>query len=254
MFSILNLPVAISVATKSFERGEMTTPSRVALFIDAENTSSKDASRVIEICRKHGKLSISRCYGGAASLKKWEKANAEHHIVPMLTLPSATKANAGDFAMTIDAVSLLHRGLFDQAVIASSDADFTQLAIHIREHGKGVHGIGETKAPKSLQTACDSFVELNQRPSTAAKANAPPAPAAKKVKVLAPSPKPQILNAQLEQTFKAMSADGPVSLGQFGKRFKLDHPQIDLGKGKLKKTLVAAGFEVDDKQTIKPAA
>ena len=117
---------------------------RIALFIDAENASAKHLPAYFKLCRDLGKPAIARCYGNAASLKKWEKAITEHHLMPMLTPPSASKENASDFALTIDAVSLLHRGLYDHAVVATSDADFTQLAIHIREHGKG-------KLKKSLQ-------------------------------------------------------------------------------------------------------
>ena len=135
----------------------MTTRPRVALFIDAENASARYVADYLERCGELGKLTIARCYGGTAGLKKWDKAMKDHHIVPMQTPPGASKENASDFALTIDAVSLLHRGLFDHAVIASSDADFMQLAIHIREQGKGIDGLGESKATKPLQSAFDKF-------------------------------------------------------------------------------------------------
>ena len=135
----------------------MTPKPRVALFIDAENASAKYVTDYLRRCGELGKLTIARCYGGAAGLKKWDKAMKDHHIMPMQTPPGASKENASDFALTIDAVSLLHRGLFDHAVIASSDADFTQLAIHIREHGKGIDGLGESKSKESLRSAFDTF-------------------------------------------------------------------------------------------------
>ena len=135
----------------------MTTRPRVALFIDAENASARYVPDYLKRCGELGKLTIARCYGGTAGLKKWDKAMKDHHIVPMQTPPGASKENASDFALTIDVVSLLHRGLFDHAVIASSDADFMQLAIHIREQGKGIDGMGESKATKPLQSAFDKF-------------------------------------------------------------------------------------------------
>ena len=47
--------------------------------------------------------------------------------------------------------------MFDHAVIVSSDGDFTQLAIHIRENGRGIDGIGEDKSTEFLQSAFDKF-------------------------------------------------------------------------------------------------
>jgi hypothetical protein len=149
----------------------MTIGPKVALFVDSENASAAHLPEYLELCRKLGRLIIARCYGGSVGLKKWEKAIAEHHLVPILMPPSANKQNASDFALTIDVVSLLHRDKFDHAVIASSDADFTLLAIHIREHGKGVDGIGEAKATRKFQTAFDNFTEVGARQSPKAHAS-----------------------------------------------------------------------------------
>lgn len=146
----------------------MKNQTRVALFIDAENASPKHLSRYIEFCEKKGTLAIKHCYGTQAGLTSWEEFMKEHHVRPIMTPPGATiKSNATDFALTIDAVSLLHRGMFDCAVIASSDSDFIQLACHIREHGKPVHGLGEAKATEALRSAFDSYqvIEEPQKPS-----------------------------------------------------------------------------------------
>lgn len=149
--------------------------ARIALFIDGENTSPKLVTQALGHCTALGRLTIRRIYGNADSLKKWALAATEHCIVPVQTPPSAKKQNASDFALTIDAVTLLHRGLFDHAVIMSSDADFILLAMHIRENGTPVSGMGEAKTPKSLQSAFDDFILLDQeKPKPAARA-APPA-------------------------------------------------------------------------------
>ncbi len=244
------------------------TNSLVALFIDSENASPRHVDQVIAACRTLGHLTILRCYGGAAGLKKWEKANAEHHIVSVMTLASAAKANASDFALTIDAVSLLHRDMFDHAVIVSSDADFTQLAIHIREHGKGVHGIGEAKAAMSLKTSFDTFTLLSaavaKRAKTLAAAKPAPRPATRTPampKAKAPlaavrkaakpqSPPKEIPKQELLQTYEKLAATGTVSLGVFGKFFRADYPDIEVGKGKLKKMLLNIGLNVDDKNLV----
>lgn len=221
----------------------MTVEARIALFIDAENASAKHLSHYLKLTKELGRPTIKRCYGDAASLKKWEKAITEHHLMPMFTPPSANKENASDFALTIDAVSLLHHNLFDHAVIASSDADFTQLAMHIRENGKKVDGIGEAKAATSLQLAFDRFSVIGA-PIAKKSAMAKPVPA---LATASPTPTHK---RELHATFDRLSKTGRVTLATFGKAFKQDHPHIDLGKGKLKKTLLSIGMGVNDQQEV----
>jgi|GEM_PF-6316682 len=83
-----------------------------------------------------------------------------HDIFPMMTPPSATKTNATDFSLTIDAVCLLHRYMFEHAVIASNDAHFIQLALHMREHGRRVTGIGTEHAKDDLVKVYDRFIDI----------------------------------------------------------------------------------------------
>lgn len=167
----------------------MAETKRVALFIDAENASPSHVEAFRERARELGKLTIARCYGSATALLAWEPAMTKHHLIPVQTPPSANKANASDFALTIDAVSLLHRDLFDHALIASSDADFTLLVVHIREHGKGIYGIGETKARPSLKSAFDKFTLIaataTSKPDTKTSAKLQPKTESK------PQPQPQ---------------------------------------------------------------
>ncbi len=75
-------------------------------------------------------------------------------------------------------MSLLHRGLFDTAIIASSDADFAPLALHIREHGRGLYAMGDGKKLKpAYRSLFDGVFEFTPKPrKSAAKAAAPAAP------------------------------------------------------------------------------
>jgi hypothetical protein len=217
--------------------------TRVALFIDAENASAKYVSEYLARCHELGTLTISRCYGGAAGLKKWEKAMAEHHIMPMQTPPSASKENASDFALTIDAVSLLHRGLFDHAVVASSDADFIQLAIHIREQGKDVDGIGESKASSKLQKAFNKFTIIPATPAKKTRAaKSPPKPAAKSGRE-APIDAPL-----LQKLYDEIATHGRVTLRQFGGKLGTNLPRgYRKGHGTLADYLKNSGlFEVSN--------
>src|SRR4026209_1474094 len=108
-----------------------TSSQRIALLIDAENADPRQFKTVMERVAELGRPGIKRAYGNPLALKKWERTLAEHQIVPVLTPPSAAKRNASDFALTIDAVGLLHDGRYDHLCIVTSDADFTLLAIHM---------------------------------------------------------------------------------------------------------------------------
>lgn len=207
---------------------------RVALFIDAENISADYLPDCLARCRQLGTPTIARCYGGSARLKQWKKAMVEHHIVHMPTPPGVGK-NASDFALTIDAVSLLHRDMFDHAVIASSDADFTQLAIHIRKHGKGVYGVGEAKTPAGLQKAYDQFwpVDKELLKSTTAKkpaASSDHRPAATKAS--------DIDTKKLRAIYSELAADGKTVMYQpFIKKLSEQMPGYEKGRGGWKKVL-----------------
>lgn len=226
----------------------MTTRPRVALFIDAENASAKYAADYIQKCGELGKLTIARCYGGAAGLRKWEKAMKDHHIVPMQTPPGAAKENASDFALTIDAVSLLHRGQFDHAVIASSDADFMQLAIHIREHGKGIDGLGESKATKPLQSAFDTFTIIPAAATKRAPAPRPaPAPARK------PAARPAIDTEMLMDIYRKLSANGKaVTPRVFGTELSIKMPNYKKGHRTLENFLRNSGIFKIENGAIRP--
>ena len=162
--------------------------ARVALLIDAENASSRYCEDYVQRAAELGKVTIMRCYGGPTSLKKWDTAMKAFHIRPMATPPVADKANASDFALTIDAVALLHQGLLDCAVVASSDQDFVQLALHVREQGAGIHGIGERKSPLSYRGSFDTFTIIPPPSRKKEEVALPPAPEPKERAVAAKTP------------------------------------------------------------------
>lgn len=226
----------------------MTTRPRVALFIDAENASARYVTDYLARCGELGKLTIARCYCGPAGLKKWDKAMKDHHIVPMQTPPGAAKENASDFALTIDAVALLHRGLFDHAVIASSDADFMQLAIHIREQGKGIDGLGESKATKPLQSAFDKFTVIPAAAPKRISAPRPsPAPARK------PAARPAIDTDMLMDIYRKLSANGKVVTPRvFGTELSVKMPNYKKGHRTLENFLRHSGVFKLEHGVIRP--
>jgi hypothetical protein len=225
----------------------MTKP-RVALFIDAENASARYVTDYLQRCGELGKLTIARCYGGPAGLKKWDKAMAEHHLMPMQTPQGGKKENASDFALTIDVVSLLHRGQFDHAVIVSSDVDFTQLAIHIRENGKGVDGIGEGKSKTFLRSAFDRFTIV---PATAAKKAPAPKPSPAPVRKLAA--RPAIDTEMLMDIYRKLSANGKaVTPRVFGTELAVKMPNYKKGHRTLENFLRNSGVFKLENGVIRP--
>lgn len=172
----------------------------------------------------------------------------DHHIVPMQTSPGAAKENASDFALTIDVVSLLHRGLFDHAVIASSDADFMQLAIHIREQGKGIDGLGESKATKPLQSAFDKFTII---PAAAPKRAPAPKPSSAPAKKLASAP--AIDTAMLLDIYRKLSANGKaVTPRVFGTELSVKMPNYKKGHRTLENFLRHSGLFKIENGVIRP--
>ena len=104
-----------------------------------------------------------RIYGDWSDvrLKSWKDALLNNSIIPIQQYSYTTGKNATDSAMIIDAMDLLYGGNLDGFCIVSSDSDFTRLAARLREAGKLVIGMGESKALGPFVKACDQFKYLD---------------------------------------------------------------------------------------------
>jgi len=133
---------------------------RLAILIDAENTSARIAPGLFQEIAKIGEASVRRIYGdfSRTNLKPWTDILAAHAIMPHQNFAYTTGKNASDIALVIDAMDLLHSGRLDGFCLVSSDSDFTRLAARIREQGLDVYGFGEQKTPESFVRACRRFV------------------------------------------------------------------------------------------------
>lgn len=133
---------------------------RLAVLIDAENTSARIADGLFDEIAKIGEASVRRIYGDftANRSKGWADLLQKHAIIPQQQFAYTTGKNASDIALVIDAMDLLHSGRFDGFCLVSSDSDFTRLAARIREQGVDVFGFGEQKTPESFRQACRRFV------------------------------------------------------------------------------------------------
>lgn len=133
---------------------------RLAVLIDADNTSAKIADGLFEEIAKIGEASVRRIYGDFSSSrsKGWADILAKYAIIPQQQFAYTTGKNASDITLVIDAMDLLHSGRFDGFCLVSSDSDFTRLAARIREEGIDVFGFGEQKTPESFRQACRRFL------------------------------------------------------------------------------------------------
>ena len=136
--------------------------TRLAVLIDADNASYQTAGALFEEVAKIGEASLRRIYGDFTSprLKGWSDVLARHAIVPSQSFAYTSGKNASDIALVIDAMDLLHSGIYDGFCIVSSDSDFTRLAQRLREAGAEVYGFGKKTTPESFVQACRRFFDV----------------------------------------------------------------------------------------------
>jgi len=135
---------------------------RIAVLIDADNTSPKHAEALLEEVAKYGVPTVKRAYGDWTDkhLSGWRGEVPKYAIQPMLQIAHTTGKNSTDSALIIDAMDLLYSGNVDAFALVSSDSDFTSLAIRLRGSGRTVYGMGLRKTPQSLRQAVDRFIFL----------------------------------------------------------------------------------------------
>lgn len=228
---------------------------RLAVLIDADNTSPKVADALFDEVARIGEASLRRIYGDFSRGQQsgWEKVLARHAILAQQQFAYTTGKNSTDIALVIDAMDLLHSGRFDGFCLVSSDSDFTRLAARIREQGVDVYGIGRSSTPESFRQACTRFI-FSENFVAEREASAAPGTA------LRPLDKATalILKAleQMEET-----ADGWFHLGETGQRLSKLSPEFDtrsFGHAKLSDLVQATGrFELSrtgQRVNIRPKA
>ncbi|HEY1385863.1 MAG TPA: NYN domain-containing protein [Dongiaceae bacterium] len=193
---------------------------RLAVLIDADNTSAKIADRLFEEIAQLGEASVRRIYGDftRTELGGWTKLLAKHAIIAHQQFAYVTGKNASDIALVIDAMDLMHSGRFDGFCLVSSDSDFTRLAARIREQGLDVFGFGARKTPESFRQACRRFIYTENLLMSA------PAEASVAPEKSTPSAAIPLLKTAIGQMD---SEDGWVGLGALGNRLANLAPDFD---------------------------
>ncbi|MFT6829202.1 MAG: hypothetical protein ACJAV6_000015 [Candidatus Paceibacteria bacterium] len=151
-----------SFFSKSAYTNTMKTDQNLAVLIDADNIPSAYVKEMMEEIAKYGKPTVKRIYGDwtKPQVTKWKNILLENALSPIQQYGYTTGKGATDSAMIIDAMDILYSDKVDGFCIASSDSDFTRLAMRLREAGKHVIGIGEKKTPEPFIVACDRFIYL----------------------------------------------------------------------------------------------
>ncbi len=137
---------------------------RLALLIDAENTSSKYIDAIISELKKYGVITYQRMYGDFTNpaLADWHKKALNHAIVPIQQPRYSSGKNASDIMLVIDAMDILYQDKTDGFCIVTSDSDFTRLVNRLREEGMLVIGMGKSDASKTFIAACNEYKFLDK--------------------------------------------------------------------------------------------
>jgi uncharacterized LabA/DUF88 family protein len=199
---------------------DLSRSKRLAVLIDADNTSARITDGLFEEIAKLGEATVRRLYGDFSSdrMKGWSAVLSKHAITEHQQRSYTSGKNASDIALVIDAMDLLHSGRFEGFCLVSSDSDFTRLASRLREEGVDVYGFGEKKTPESFRQACKRFIYTeNLTPASSDKSK-------KKTSRKTPKAAIDIISkaiAQLDQD------DGWVTLSAVGKQISQLAPDFD---------------------------
>lgn len=133
---------------------------KLAVLIDADNSSVNSIPLILEEVAKYGIASVKRVYGDWSNerLSKWRDILLPNAITPVQQFAYTVGKDATDMGMIIDAMDLLYSGALEGFCIISSDSDFTPLASRIRESGLVVYGFGRKQTPEAFRKACDKFI------------------------------------------------------------------------------------------------
>lgn len=134
-----------------------------AVLIDADNISYRYIKKILDELPNDAVATYRRIYGDWTNptLASWKQPLLDHSFTPIQQYSYTSGKNATDSAMIIDAMDILYADKVDGFCIVASDSDYTRLASRLRESGKTVIGMGETKTPTPFIHACNQFKYLD---------------------------------------------------------------------------------------------
>jgi len=224
--------------------------TRLAVLIDADNTSPKLIKEMFEELASYGTITVKRAYGDwtTPNLNGWRSVLLGNAISPQQQFAYTYGKNATDSALIIDAMDLLYSGNVEGFAIVSSDSDFTPLATRLRESGKRVIGVGRRTTPKAFVEACERFVFLEV---LGADSEAP-----EQATESAKDDQPRPLQSVLTKALNKVDTDDEdwASLSALGNHLNRTDPSFDArsyGFGKLSDLVKAQSF-IESKTVTAP--
>lgn len=220
---------------------------KFALLIDSDNISADYIKIILQELSKYGTVTYKRIYGDwtRSTSNKWKDVLLANSINPVQQYSYTTGKNATDSAMIIDAMDILYSGHVTGFCLASSDSDFTRLAMRLRESGMYVIGMGERKTPEPFRSACEKFVllDLVSNVDTPAK-NSQKVSAEAATDALTPL-------SEIEQALVKIITDNgndgtSMDIGELGSRLSKMYPSFDVRNyeyTKFSKFLEASEFK-----------
>ena len=135
---------------------------KIALFIDAENISSRFGNLIMDNLEKRGEVFIRRIYGNweKPSLRKWNDCILHYGLRTVHQIDFSSGKNATDMSLIVDVMDVLHKNQADIFAIVSNDSDYTPLAVRLREYGVYLIVIGRKDSSVSFKSACSEFKKL----------------------------------------------------------------------------------------------
>ena len=139
---------------------ECQSQSKLALFIDAENTKP-DFEQLLSFCSSYGEICIARIYGHRDLLRhpRWQRECNQFQLE--LVFAEKGRKNSADMLLAVDAVEVLYlKPEITTYIIASMDYDFLPLVHRLRKHQKITIGISTRYPPALLRSAFHEYHTL----------------------------------------------------------------------------------------------
>jgi len=149
------------IPTSTYLKGQS---MNIAILIDAENIDPVYAKQIFACAESKGTIVVREIYGAGIALNEWSNAILQYVLHTNMTLKPSKFKNSSDIALVIGAMDLLveratHGLTIDAVIIASSDSDYSTLAIRLRSSGIDVIGMGkEGHINPSWPMACSEFI------------------------------------------------------------------------------------------------
>ena len=158
---------------KAQQRSQLPKFTSMAVLIDGENVDRQKVEAILARLGQLGTIATKRVYGDWSQdkLKLWSDVVSMCALRTMHHFVHSTQKNTTDIAMVIDAMDLLHTGNYDAFAIVSSDGDFSNLAVRIRNEDKVVIGVGQNKTNYNFVSICNIFINQDKLASSVDTAN-----------------------------------------------------------------------------------